>query len=159
VQLSRKPSPKRTESLLPAGIGEYRSITGRLYRFTEYDAPEFLVRRGTRTSFSPTQCKNYPIQGFATGDIVPEVLGRVFRALLADEELREKCLIINTVHDSIIFDCHKSVLDKACRLIRSVMEDAPKWMEKRYGFKIDLPLNVDVEYGHSWDSLENWKDE
>lgn len=156
VKASRKPSERRTPLNKTSGMGEYVSITGRRYRFFEQDAPEWFRKRGTDTSFSPTQCKNYPIQGFATGDVVPEVLGRVFRALINHPVLHDKCLIINTVHDSIIFDCHIDYLDMACALIKELMEDAPSWMQERYGFWIDLPLAVDVEYGISWDKLEKW---
>ena len=45
--------------------------------------------------------KNYPVQGFATGDIVPVVL------LEMDERLKPlKSCLVNTVHDSTVIDVH-----------------------------------------------------
>ena len=48
-----------------------------------------------------TQIKNYPVQSFATADIVPLIL------LEIDSKLKnlESC-IVNTVHDSIVIDVH-----------------------------------------------------
>ena len=157
VQKSRVPTGEHTPRGNPQGIGTYISQTGRIYAFLEQDAPSFLQRKGVLTSFSPTQCKNYPIQGFATGDIVPEVVGRLMRRLQVSYKLREKCLMINTVHDSIIFDVHKSELNLACRQIKTIMEDAPVWMKQRFGIEITLPMNVDVEYGTNWYELKQYE--
>lgn len=150
VKKSRKPSPKRTEKGLPAGMGQYTSITGRRYVFTEYDAPDFMADRGIATSFSPTQMKNYPVQGFATGDIVPLMLGKVFDVLKDSDTLRHKALLVNTVHDSILLDVHGSVLMLAAETVKQTMEEAPRYIEETFGFKFDLPLKVDVEAGKSW---------
>ena len=157
VQQSRVPTGEHTSQGNPQGMGTYISQTGRIYAFLEQDAPSFLQRKGVMTSFSPTQCKNYPIQGFATGDIVPEVVGRLMRRLQASDKLREKCLMINTVHDSIIFDVHKSQLNLACRQIKTIMEDAPLWMKQRFGIEITLPMKVDVEYGSNWYKLKHYE--
>lgn len=133
--------------------GTYVSITGRRYKFKQQPAPKFLRDKGVMLSISPTQIANYPMQGFATGDIVPEVLGRIHRALGISDDLWNYCLPINTVHDSIIFDVKEKVLQKAGSLIKATMQSAPSWMKMRFGVDIDLPLNVDVEYGKDWSSL------
>jgi DNA polymerase I-like protein with 3'-5' exonuclease and polymerase domains len=133
--------------------GTYVSITGRRYKFKQQPAPKFLRDKGVMLSISPTQIANYPMQGFATGDIVPEVLGRIHRALTVDDDLWNYCLPINTVHDSIIFDVRENALQKAGRTIKEVMQAAPRWMKMRFNVDIDLPLNVDVEYGKDWSSL------
>ena len=67
------------------------------------------TKEHSKVDFSPTKIKNYPVQGFATGDIVPECTGRMFRAIIAEEHLRNLLLMINTVHDSNLFDCHLSI--------------------------------------------------
>ena len=53
-----------------------------------------------------TQIKNYPVQSFATADIVPLIL------LEIDKQLYnlESC-IVNTVHDSIVIDVHPNETD------------------------------------------------
>jgi DNA polymerase I-like protein with 3'-5' exonuclease and polymerase domains len=135
--------------------GEWASCTGRRYYFEESEAPAFLQKRGVFFSFSPTKFKNYPSQGFATGDIVPEMLGRVVRALFK-YNLYDKCLPINTIHDSIIFDVHKDNLPTSARVVQKVMQAAPLAMEKRFGLKLSLPFNVDVEVGDSWDEMKGY---
>lgn len=138
----------KTEKGFPRKMGYFNSITGRKYSFVTYDAPEWL--RGVTTSFSPTQLKNYPIQGFATGDVVPTVIGILYRRLLTNPRLKDMCLMINTVHDSIIFDCHKSVLAEAYELIKSTTEGAPAILKEVYDIDFDLPLKVDITAGLNW---------
>ena len=153
VKRSIKPSERRSPSGLPLGVGKWKSSTGRIYTFYEQEAPKFMQDKGTLTSISPTQIANYPMQGFSTGDIVPEVLGRLHRALSEDDELYDFFLPINTIHDSIIFDVHTSVLTRGSRIVKETMEKAPQWMWERFGIDIDLPLGVDLEYGVTWEHL------
>lgn len=153
VKRSIKPSEKRSPSGLPLGVGKWKSSTGRIYTFYEQEAPKFMRDKGTLTSISPTQIANYPMQGFSTGDIVPEVLGRLHRALAQENSLYDLFLPINTVHDSIIFDVHNSVLNQGASVVKEVMERAPQWMWERFGIDINLPLGVDLEYGRTWEQL------
>lgn len=157
---SRKPTSQQTKwNKYPVGRGEYVSVTGRRYVFFEEEAPAFLQRKGTLTQFSSTQPKNYPMQGFATGDVVPEVLGRVHEFLgTKDKMVREHVLPINTVHDSVIFDVHEDFM-YIVEDIRQVMERAPEWMYDRFGLTLDLPFKVDVEYGINWQDLKEYKHE
>jgi DNA polymerase I-like protein with 3'-5' exonuclease and polymerase domains len=146
----------------PMAKGYFKSITGRRYVFKQYESkgtrfdPKTKKRVPREPSFSPTQLKNYPVQGFATGDIVPEVLGRL-RRVLTEAGLSDKVLLVNTVHDSVLFDVDKKALEDnnitiigVCTFIKQTMEKAPKYMEESFGVKIDLPLKVDVKYGDSW---------
>ena len=115
------------------------------YVFSEYDNDY----RPGETSFSPTQMKNYPIQGFATGDIVPEVLGRLYRAI-KEKKLDDKILTIGTVHDSIVLDVEYEYVGVAELLVKDIMERAPEWMMERYGIYIDVPLKADVSIADNW---------
>lgn len=154
VKASRKPTAKRTKGGLPSGRGEYKSITGRVYKFYEYDAPSWIQKRGTLTSFSPTQMKNYPVQGFATGDIVPEVLGRVYRRFKQDKYLAKNSLLINTIHDSILVDSREDAVPRAVQTLKEVMEDGPIWLRERFGIDFNLPLKVDIEVGPHWGCMD-----
>lgn len=129
--------------------GVYRSITGRGYYFEESESPAFMKEKGTLTSFSPTKFKNYPMQGFATGDIVPEMLGRIMR-MLWTINLMDKSIPINTVHDSIIFDVQKDWLLPSANAVKDTMEDVHGAMKERFGLTLSLPFKVDVEAGPNW---------
>ena len=152
VEANRTPSSERTKLGRPAGVSEVRSLTGRRYTFKEQDAPEWSARDA---SFSPTQIKNYPTQGFATGDIVPLALGKLYRVLKNDSRLCDTCLMINTVHDSIVFDCNsKLVAKKWAKEAKRIMEDSPKYLKEVFDIDFDLPLNVGCDIGKNWGEME-----
>jgi DNA polymerase I-like protein with 3'-5' exonuclease and polymerase domains len=142
--------PEKSYKGYPIRESKLRSETGRVYTFKEEDAPEYLVRKGRRyTSFKPTEIKNYPVQGLATGDIVPMVLGKLHRQLIS-KGLIGKAKLINTVHDSIVLDVHKEVVYTISRLVKRVMEAAPIEYEKIFGVPFTLPLRVEVSWGDNW---------
>lgn len=144
---------------LPAKRGVWVSeYTKRRWTFIEEDAPQFLQDRGELTSFSPTKMKNYPIQGSATGDFVPHAVGDVCEALVGQNLIRG-CFPINTVHDSIIFDVHNSVLEESIVCIKNTLERVPESMKRWFKdmLDFDVPLHVDVEYGRNWGEMKNWK--
>ena len=157
VLASRKPSKHRTPKGVPAGIGHYTSITGRRYVFQEYDAPDFMVAKGVATSFSPTQMKNYPTQGFATGDIVPLMMGVLYEKLKRNPFLRTKALLVNTVHDSIMLDVAPDAIYQTAKDVKYTMQDAPKYIKETWGIDFDLPLGVDVTTGPSWAEQTEYK--
>jgi len=146
----------RTEKGFPVGEGTYISITNRRYYFREFDNPFYDKNATWKTSnnptnFSPTQLKNYPVQGFATGDIVPMMLGKVFRLLLP---YRKDIKMINTVHDSLVFDCRITSAHTFGRLIKEELERAPQYLKEEFGIDFDLPLEVEVKVGPSWGELK-----
>ena len=68
----------------------------------EYYFPN-IYRRKDGSSTQSTAVKNYPVQGFATADIVPIACINVWNLL---KQNNMKTLLINTVHDSVILDVH-----------------------------------------------------
>lgn len=50
-----------------------------------------------------TAMKNYPVQGFATGDLVPIVVNRI-ENLIKQNNQQENIILINTVHDDFTYD-------------------------------------------------------
>ena len=136
-------------------VGKLPSITGRVYTFKQFDTPDFIREKsGVLKNFSPTQVKNYPSQGFATGDVVPLMLGVSYRRIVGSDRFRDKALHIGTIHDSLLYDVHKDVHDEFCPGINKLMEQAPKYIEKVFGFKFDLPLKCETESGETWDTLK-----
>lgn len=161
VKASRELTDKHTVKGLPLGSGTYRSITGREYVFFEYDNPYYdpsiTWKRQIPTSFSPTETKNYPVQGFATGDIVPMIVGKLYRAIKADPIFDGRVLLINTIHDSILIDCQKDFVPDVCMLVKTVMEKAPEFLYEEFGIEFDLPLPVGLKVGKNWGDMEEWK--
>jgi DNA polymerase I len=148
IPLLRKPSDKRTGSGLPAGVSKFSSITGRVYTFYEEDSYKGV-------SFSPTQIKNYPVQGFATGDIVPLVLGNLHKSLMR-LEVTDKILLINTIHDSILLDVTVKYIHQAAVITKQLMEEAPALLQDYFGIDLGMKLKAEVKVGKTWATMENY---
>lgn len=127
----------------PLRQGMFKSITGRIYKFEE------VQKRNGAIEFNLPDIKNYPVQGFATGDVVVAQLGRLYRALLP---YRDKVKLINTVHDSVLLDCKKEFAEKTCKILQDVLEYRG-WMMELWKIDFDLPLRVDISIGTSWFDL------
>jgi len=149
---------EKSKKGFPISRGTLWTPTGRVYTFKEGDALPWQKAQGVHVSFNRSQICNYPIQGFATGDIVPTVIGDLCQKIHNHEssvrEFDKKCLMINTVHDSIMFDIHKDALSEAVPLIAKTMESAPQMMKDIYGLNFNLPLNVEVTVGPNWKEQE-----
>lgn len=150
VKANREPSDKKSASGHPLGVSTIRSITGRLYTFYEEESPYGI-------SFSPTAIKNFPVQGFATADIVPMMLGELFDFIYKNE-LQHNIKLVNTVHDSVLLDIQN---DNICHTylpqIKEVMESAPQVLKHKFGIDFDLPLNVDIKWGKTWSDMKTYE--
>jgi DNA polymerase I-like protein with 3'-5' exonuclease and polymerase domains len=133
-----------TEKGYPKHRGYLVNETGRKLAFDEVDG----FKQG-QLNISPTKVKNYPVQSLATGDIVPLVLGKLFTSLI-EHDIITHVKMINTVHDSIIFDIHKEKATDALRLIHDVMSSAPRLYNNTFNTNFTLPLKVEIEYGKTW---------
>lgn len=133
----------------PQYVYYHRSPTGRHYMFKKYPNE---YKKGEMT-FSPTELKNWPIQGFATGDVVPMMVGILLRKL-EEANIHDQALLVMTVHDSVVLDTTEEMLYKAASIAKKTLEDAPKYL-KMY-FDIDFPcqLKVGVEAGDNWQNKE-----
>ena len=142
VKRNKKPTELRSIEGHVRHFGWHRSPTGKRYGFTEYDAPEFLKRDGTFTSFKPTEMKNYSVQGSA-GEMVLTVLGKMWRHFLACDNYNGRALLVNTVHDCIWFDMQADVVDQVVADAERIMVSIPQIYKEHFG--IDVPVNFKVE--------------
>lgn len=94
-----------------------------------------------------TQVVNYPIQGFATGDIVPLACIRALR-LFKKHNLKSKLIL--TVHDSIVVDCHPDELTQVKKVLVEAMANVGEELEQRFDYKPVLPLDVEMTVGDNW---------
>lgn len=139
-----------TESGNQKHQGHYKSITGRKYIFKTKDSPDYLQKKGIKTSFNPPDIKNYPVQGLATADIHLIALGMLFREAIKN---RDKFVLINTVHDSVLVDCRKEFVLETCNLMISVLELVVQRLKDKFNIEFNVPLKVECKYGTSWDKM------
>lgn len=139
-----------TKNGLPAGVSKWHSETGRVYTFHEKDNP---FKPG-EANFKPTEIKNYPIQGFATGDLVLTMTGILWRALKNNPVLKDNCLMVNMVHDELVFDCKNEWVPTATKFIRGILENTPMYMKDIYNIDMGLPTIVKVKVGPNWKDMK-----
>lgn len=107
--------------------------------------------RGMPTQQWPYTCmRNYPVQSIAA-DIV-SVARVLFYDVIRERSLQDKILMVNEVHDEIVFDIRDNA-DISFRFVVSEVEERlPKELERRLGLQreFDLPLKLEIGLGDSW---------
>jgi len=122
----------------------HQTETGRKYCFSEYyNESSWSTRMYT---FSPTELKNYPVQGLATGDIVPMMLGIIFRQLLGRGDVK----MVNTVHDSLMFDVKSDSADAFITEITTILQCTHMYFEETFKKPLALKLNAGASIGKNW---------
>ena len=90
--------------------------------------------------------QDYPVQGTAA-DIVASQIGKVFRFLLKH---RDRALIVNEIHDSLIVDVKSSHLEWTVSTICGILEDIGKTFKSNFNVEFNVPIKVDYSYGKTW---------
>lgn len=135
--------------------GTYQTVTGTMYSFRSYDAPDFLRRRGITDTFSPTEMKNYPVQGTG-GELVQIVTGQLWRWFVKNDFFGNKAFLVNTVHDCVWADTHKSVRDKVVAGMVKIMQAIPHFLKHFFGIDCPVSFPVDAETGPNMLELHHW---
>lgn len=127
---------------------------GRKYVFNSYQS-DYTGEQ----EFSPTELKNYPIQGSATGDMVPMMVGLLQRKLEEAGFYQDgSANLVMTVHDSVVIDCKNDVLYNVAKLAKEVLESAPHYISTYLGVTFPCRLSVGVEAGPNWQDKTDIKD-
>lgn len=113
--------------------------SGRQYAFPDV----YRRRNGSVSDF--TRIKNYPVQGFATGDVVPVVLLELERRL----KPYQSC-IINSVHDSIVFDVHPAETEEVLQIIKDVDAELVQLISTAYDVYLNVPMLLEAKIGPNW---------
>lgn len=111
----------------------------------KYYFPDVEVQRSGYI-MGKQQVFNYPIQAFATGEIIPLALV-YFWYRTKDCQL----IITNTVHDSIICEVPPEEVD-VCQMAatQALTLDTYDIIRKLYGIELTVPLGVGMKFGKVW---------
>ena len=121
------------------GTGKIITPSGREFAF-----PNTERKSGGRvTNF--TQIKNYPVQSFATADIVPIALLHIDKLL----DGMQSC-VVNTVHDSIVIDVHPKEESRVIEIIQQTNKELPNLITIRWGLVFNVPLELEAKIGPNW---------
>ena len=124
--------------------------TGREYRFPWAIKNERGYISGT------TKIKNYPVQGFATADIVPIATINLYNLM---KKNKVKSLIINEVHDSIVVDTYPKEEGLIAKLMCKAMLGVIDTLKEDFNYTLGVPLEVEVKNGTNWLSMEKIRKE
>ena len=114
--------------------------SGRQYAFPDVE------RRGDKVSHF-TMIKNYPVQGFATGDIVPIILLEIEKHLEIDNL---HSLLVNTVHDSVVLDVHPAEESAVLGIIKDINNKLSSIIESYYDIDVNVPMLLEAKIGNNW---------
>lgn len=131
----------------------YNSMTGRSYYFEDQISPDWLQRKtGEATSLSPTQIKDYPIQGLATADWVPCIIPPMWE-YVRSQISGYAALPINTTHDDLEIDVHLNGFVSVNVMAEAIQAWANSWLSDEFpkmwkewtGTELLVPLRVKVK--------------
>ena len=110
----------------------------------QFSFPDVERRSNGSVSYF-TQIKNYPVQSFATADIVPLVLIEIDKAL----DKYSSC-VVNTVHDSIVIDIHPHEREDVLNIIRNVNKTLNTLINMTFKIDFNVPLLLEAKIGDNW---------
>jgi len=110
----------------------------------EFSFPDVVRKVSGRISHF-TQIKNYPVQSFATADIVPATLLHIEKLL----DGMQSC-VVNTVHDSIVIDVHPDEERRVLEVIEQTNKELPYLIAMRWGVQFNVPLLLEAKIGPNW---------
>ena len=102
-----------------------------------------------------TNIYNYPVQGFATAEIIPIALVCAWHRM-ADMQ----SFLVNTVHDSIVAEIHPEEVELWHEIGRQcLIKDCYILLEKLYNIRLTVPLGAGVTVGSHWANKEAKRNE
>lgn len=115
--------------------------TGRIYRFP------WVKQTAHGLISDATKIKNYPVQGFATADIVPMATISLYKLY---KQHKLKSVIINEVHDSIVTDTYPGEEEIVANLKIQAMTGVIDELKDKFNYNFLVPLKVEVKNGINW---------
>ena len=142
------PHPEVPGVICHLGTSAFRTPDYKLYSYREQPSPEYLCKQGITASFSPTEIRNYVVQGTG-GEWMKAAMWLTVRAFYHRKNFDGQALIVNTVHDAAYLDAHKDAAFEAASLLHACMESASEFMEYWFKWAIPVPVPSDTSWGSS----------
>ena len=136
----------RTKAV-PLSKGFFRTPDNKLYSYRQQPSPKFVVEReGKWAGFSPTEIKNYVVQGTGA-EWAKAAMWIAVRAFYRKNNFEGKALLVNQVHDACYVDADSSVALPAAQLIHASMEAASSFMQWYFDWPQPLSVPSDTTWG------------
>lgn len=153
IKANRKPTNRFVDHpdikglVCQLGRSTLQTPDGKLYSFSESPSPKFIAEKpaskgGSAVSFSPTEIKNYPMQGTG-GEWAKAAMYLSLRAYYRRNNFDGRALLVNQVHDAVYSDAQPEVATEAAALLHACMLEASTYMD--WWFEWALPIGVPCE--------------
>jgi DNA polymerase I-like protein with 3'-5' exonuclease and polymerase domains len=124
--------------------GQLSSVTGRIYRPTQYNKNGLLV-------YKDTDIANYPVQGLGA-ELLTLLRIRIFHRIVTVGGVHA---LNNTVHDDIEADVPDEETKKfVCLVLQEEVNRLPLTFEEHYFVKFNLPIRVEISIGNNLKDMQ-----
>lgn len=131
------------------GRSHFTTPDGKMYSYSEQPSPGWLVRQKKITqSFSPTEIKNYVVQGTG-GEWAKAAMALAVRAFYSHKNFGGRAVLVNQVHDALYIDTSPEVEVQSAALLHACMEEASAYMSYVFKWNIDVPVPTETKSGAS----------
>jgi DNA polymerase-1 len=154
----RVPHPDMPAVIVQLGKGTVTTPDGKRYTYMESPSPKFAAKRGEFASFSPTEIKNYEVQG-GGGEWMKAAMWLAVREFYRTRNFGGLALLVNTVHDALYWDMQEAVRFESGVCVAACMEAASDFMSWWFSWDIPLPVPTDTVYGANMGEENKYADE
>lgn len=129
--------------------GYLYSPTGHIYRIPmspHKKFPDTMV-------YTETCIKNYPVQGTATGDIIPLAMNMLQERIDQDPMSFISSNWMGQVHDSVIFDTMPHEVKRLAFTTIDVFEHLPERISELWNVDFNLPMTGECEWGPDYGNM------
>lgn len=143
------PHPDFPAKQVELRTGFWRAPDNKLYAWIEQPSPKFVVEReGKFSNFTPTEIKNYPVQGEG-GEWAKAAMWLAVRSFYKMRNFGGKGLLVSQVHDACYGDFHNDVKFEAAALLHACMESASEFMQYYFGWHQPVHVPSETTWGSS----------
>jgi len=128
--------------------GFLRLPSGRILTFDKK-----MQKDGTM-GYSRRDILNYPVQSFATADIMGLAM-TIIKARMRAKKVKSK--VICQVHDSLVFDALREEINLIAHICINTFERLPEYMRRVWKINFNLPMGGEFEIGDSYGDLTVYK--
>lgn len=151
------PHPQFPHIMCQLGVSTVTTPDGKRYTYVESPAPDYQVKRGVFTSFSPTEIKNYEVQG-GGGEWMKAAMWLAVREFYRTYNYNGLALLVNTVHDAMYADAAEGLRLEVGVMLQACMEAASDFMEWYFDWPLPLPVPTDTVYGANMGEETKYQD-
>jgi len=104
-----------------------------------------------------TEICNYPVQSYATADIIPIALVYLWHGM---KQAGMRGFIVNTIHDSVISEIPQEEIDQYRELVNNAFTEAVyQYLSKVYNDNFTVPLAAGLKFASHWSEPDTPEEE